>query len=262
MPIPGREKKSVKDKLEQKPGSGGKGPLRLIALSDSLFATVLTLLVLDLRIPEAFNSEGWNVAAFAKGLGPHLFSYLLTFSVAGTYWLAHHRDFDRIIHSNRRLLEYNLLFLLFIGLLPFSTAAVSLVGSKGGSYPFFWAIYAANVILAGIMLTLTWNYAVSRRLVHPETTKEQSRYITVRQMVIPAVFLASIAAEYLSPKAYLGPYTLLAIPAVLAAVDRFLAKGDRDMQAERPGRTELFWQAGTALPWILVFGAAVWAMTL
>ena len=74
----------------------GKEPLRLLALSDGLFATVLTLLVLDLGTPAALNAGGGNITAFVKEIGPHLFSYVLTFWVAGTYWLAHHRDFEYV----------------------------------------------------------------------------------------------------------------------------------------------------------------------
>ena len=61
----------------------GKEPLRLLALSDGLFATVLTLLVLDLGTPAALDTGGGNIAAFVKWIGPHLFSYLLTFSSQG-----------------------------------------------------------------------------------------------------------------------------------------------------------------------------------
>ena len=117
----------------------GKEPLRLIALSDGLFATVLTLLVLDLRIPEGLNVAGGNMTTFARWIGPHLFSYLMTFFVAGNYWLAHHRDFEHIIRFDRNLLAYNLLFLLFIGLFPFTTASISQVSATRSSFPPYWA---------------------------------------------------------------------------------------------------------------------------
>src|SRR5512140_498479 len=151
-----KEKREPKTSLRR-----GKEPLRLLALSDGLFATVLTVLVLDLRIPDTLTVNTGNMAEYVKWLGPHLFSYLLTFLVTGTYWLAHHRDFDLIDQYDRGLLAYNLLFLLFIGLFPFSTASVSLPNFRSNSFAFYWAIYASNIILAGIMLTLTWNYAVS-----------------------------------------------------------------------------------------------------
>ena len=240
----------------------GKEPVRLVALSDGLFATVLTLLVLDLRIPDAVNASSGNTQAFIKRIGPHLFSYLLTFLVAGTYWLAHHRDFDYVVQFDRGLLGYNLLFLLFIGLLPFSTATISLGGFKAGTYPFYWAIYAANIILAGIMLNLTWNYAVSHHLVTPETTKQQCRQITIRHFITPAVFLISIIVEYLFPQVFLGPYTLLVIPLAQWRVDRYFANAEPNRSSSNSRWPELLWRAGTMLIWLLIIGLAIWAISL
>lgn len=251
----------MKDNRERPSGSSqGQQPLRLIALSDGLFATVLTLLVLDLKIPDALNAAGGNVEAFVKGFGPHLLSYLLTFLVAGIYWMAHHRDFDQVIGYNRGLLSYNLAFLLFIGLFPFSTAALNAAGSGAGIFQFFWAIYAANVALAGIMLTLTWNYAVSHGLATPETMPEQRRRSTVQRLVIPAVFLVSIFVQSLSSQAPLGPLTLWIIPLVLWWVNRPIAPHGPESRAGRPDWGELMWRAGWILPWLLMFGLAIWAI--
>jgi uncharacterized membrane protein len=236
-----------------------KEPHRLVALSDGLFATVLTLLVLDLRLPDALSTISGNSSVFLKWLGPHLFSYLLTFLVGGTYWIAHHRNFDQVETYDRGLMGYNLLFLLFIGLLPFSTAAISLP-SFSSAFPFYWAIYASNMILAGIMLNLTWNYAVSHHLVNPETTRKQSQQITARQIVTPAVFLVSIVADFLFPQFFLGPYTLLIIPLGMWGVDRYYAGTQPKKSSRFPGWGELMWRAGSMIPWILIIGFAVWAV--
>ena len=253
----------MKERHPQKPGpTREKETLRLIGLSDGLFATVLTLLVLDLRIPDVLGSSDGNINIFVKWIGPHLFSYLLTFLVAGTYWMAHHRDFDLILHSDRSLLNYNLLFLLFIGLLPFSTAAISLVTLKGSTYSFYWTIYAFNIILAGIMLTLTWIYAESHGFVDPNTTTEQSRYITIRQLITPAIFLISICAESVFPRIVLGPMTLLLIPLAYGWVDRSFAHTEPETRSSKPGWTVFLWRVGSILPWVLVIGFAVWAMSL
>jgi len=252
----------MKDKRRQNPVlMKEKETTRLIGLSDGLFATVLTLLVLDLRIPDALSSSDGSINGFIKWIGPHLFSYLLTFLVAGTYWLAHHRDFDLIVHSDRRLLGYNLLFLLFIGLLPFSTATISLVGLKSDIYRFYWAIYSVNIIFAGLMLTLTWIYAVSHGFVNPDITREQSRHITMRRLVIPAIFLISIGMQFLYPQDALGPFTLLLIPAWLGLVDRIPAYKGSQTQSTNPGQAELLWRVASILPWAVLIGLAVWTLS-
>ena len=215
--------------------------------------------MLDLRIPEALNADGGNVSAYVKWLGPHLFSYLLTFLVAGTYWLAHHRDFERVIDCDRRLLSYNLLFLLFVGLFPFTTAGISAGSLQSSDFGFYWCMYAADILLAGVMLGLTWAYAVSHHLVTPDMTPEESRSIAVHQLVTPAAFLLSIVAEFLFPQAFVGPYTLLLIPPALWAVDRKFGAADPETRSAPRSRSELLWRAGTILPWLLAIGLAVWA---
>jgi uncharacterized membrane protein len=247
---------------EQTLSVGSKQPQRLVALSDGLFATVLTVLVLDLRNPDVLVAQGGAVPAFVKWVGPHLFSYLLTFFVTAIYWLAHHRDFDRVVGYDRTLLSYNLLFLLFVGLLPFSTATVGLVGFNQTIYPFYWALYCANIILAGILLALTWLYAFTHGLVDTDVTRQQSRHTLARHLLTPAVFLVSIFGEYLAPRAFLGPYALLLIPLVQAVIDRQFEKSEPGSEAARRGWADSLWRVGTILIWLLIIGLAVWASAL
>ena len=224
-----------------------KEPSRLLALSDCLFATVLTLLVLDLRAPETLSYARGTIHGFFAWIGPRLFAYVLTFLVSGNYWLTHHRDFDHIEGYDRGLLGYNLVFLLFIGLLPFSTAAISAASLVSGLYSFYWAIYAGNLILAGVMLGLTWNYAVSHRLIKPETSVKQIRHISSRQVVTPSIFAVSIVGQYLFPTVFLGPYILLSIPVAMWFVDRFLAPPLQRKDGEPRSRRLLWGQAEYSL---------------
>ena len=217
--------------------------------------------MLDLRVPEAFSASGGKPHDFIIWIGPRLFGYLLTFVVSGTYWLSHHRYFDHIEGFDRGLLGYNLLFLLFVGLLPFSTAALSTSSVSNGTYPFYWAIYAGNLTLAGVMLALTWNYAVSHHLVKAETNRRLIRGISVRQLVTPIAFVVSIAAQYLYPRILLGPYVLLLIPASAWVVDRILPR-DHDREGRQRGLREFLWRLGTAILWLLMIGLSIWAMSI
>ena len=248
-------------RVRKTPLTHEKEPLRLLALSDGLFATVLTLLVLDLRIPDGLNAAGGGFDAFVRWLGPHLFSYLMTFFVAGNYWLAHHRNFDRIIRYDRGLLGYNLLFLLFVGLFPFTTASISQAGATLGGFPPYWAMYAANFILAGVMLTLTWLYALSHGLADPEITRREQRYIMLRQIINPAVFLVSIGAEYLFPQAFLGPWTLLGLVPLMFLVERFFAPAEPGRPSRLAAWPRRLWQTGVTILWLLIFGLSIWVLS-
>ncbi len=98
-------------------------------------------------------------------------------------------------------------------------------------------------------------------MVQPETTRVQSRHITVRQMVTPAVFLISIATETFFPQAFLGPFTLLAIPLALFLADRSFPQAEPGMRTGEFKWSEFLWRAGTFLPWALVIALAAWAMS-
>lgn len=235
-------------------------PSRLIGLSDGVFATVLTLLVLDLRVPEIFNARAGDVNDILSAIGPHLFSYLMTFLVAGSYWLSHHRNFDRIVGYDRRLLSYNLLLLLFIGLLPFSTALISLDQSQSTNYSFFWAMYATDIALAGIMQTLVWNYAFSHHFVLPETSRTINWNFTLRGLIIPIVFMLSIAAEYLL-RGSMSLYLLLSIPVFSRIIDHFFHP-ETETSFQPSGWREFLWQSGTTLIWLILIGFAIWSSKL
>ncbi len=234
-------------------------PSRLLALSDGLFATVLTILVLDLRAPDALSSGTGALHGFTSWIGPRLFAYLVTFIVAGNYWLSHHRDFDHVDGYDRGLLGYNLMFLLFIGLLPFSTAAVSAASLSSGLYSFYWAVYAGNLMLAGVMLALTWSYAASHQLVKAETTASQVRSVGIRHTVTPVIFVISIVVQYAFPRVLLGPYVLLLIPVAMLVVDRIFPPPLPARQGESLVR-RLLWGSGRILPWLLAMGLAIWAL--
>src|SRR5690242_11054474 len=96
---------------------------RVEALADGVFAIVMTLLVLELKVPalprDASAAEVWRGVV---ELGPIFFSYFVTFTLAGTFWFWHHRAFDEIAHVDGPLFALNLAFLSFVSLLPFSTA--------------------------------------------------------------------------------------------------------------------------------------------
>ena len=86
---------------------------RLELFSDGVFAIVLTLLVLDLRVPAA---HGW---AGVREIAPALAVHAAAFFMVGAFWQMHHGGFARVIEITSRTLLLNLLALFFVTLLPF-----------------------------------------------------------------------------------------------------------------------------------------------
>jgi TMEM175 potassium channel family protein len=111
--------------VDRKSVEGLHGPERVIALSDGVYAIALTLLILDIRLPELpqpVSSQEFEVALLA--LQPQLFSYALSFAVIGIFWLAHHRYFRYIKRVDSTLSVLNLLSLFWVAFIPFPTALV------------------------------------------------------------------------------------------------------------------------------------------
>ena len=221
----------------------GEDVSRPLNLSDGLFAIVLTLLVLDLRVPA---DPGSGLLPALVDLWPRLFSFLLTFLVTGHYWLAHHWDFEHIVGYDRGLLRLNLMFLLTLSLLPFSTA---LLGDGG---PVARIVYALNMVLAGVALTAVWGYSVSHGLADPMITPMFRRYVTARHLVSPAVFLASMPVALVAPSVV--RYVPIVIPLILQLIDRRRGPRPRDLDS----RQDRLWLVLGYLPLVVFAAFSVW----
>ncbi len=185
--------------------------VRINGLSDGLFAIVLTLLVLELKVPEAETA-----AEFGRGLLdrlPQFLAYILTFGIAGRFWISHHQTVKHIERGDMGLLTRNLIFLFFVSLLPFTSA----LSVRGSALNWAWIIYALNMVAIGFALVGLWRYALSQRLTGPEITAGAARYFTARGLMTPVIFLISALAALWS--VYAG-YLSLALFAVYPIVMR------------------------------------------
>ncbi len=123
---------------------------RVEAFSDGVFAIVITLLILEIKVPEVDYQQ---LSAALIELLPRIFVYIMSFGLIGVYWVAHHQSLQLVGKLNGFLLWLNLLYLLTVSFMPFPTALL-------GRYPMQpipIIIYAVNLIVAnvtGLMVTL------------------------------------------------------------------------------------------------------------
>lgn len=165
---------------------------RLIFFSDAVFAIAITLLVLQIQLPANAVFPG----ALSDVL-PEIGAYILSFFVIGAYWIAHHRFYQHIIRFDNRLLWLNLLLLLFVAFIPFPTRAIAEYGDAQAVV----ILYAATIALTGLIMLLTCWYAASRhRLIEPDLDADFIKWIYVRHLLIPVVFLASIGVSFIDPQ--------------------------------------------------------------
>jgi len=158
---------------------------RLEALSDGLFAIVMTLLVLELKVPELpRNVDQAEILHKLREMWPAFFSYVVTFIIASSIWLLHHLTFHFIRHTTRALCWINLMFLMFVSLLPFSTAMMGHFLNR----PVGMFFYFGNQTLVTLGLFAHWQYALRHDLVNVDVDARSVKRLGVRIAMLPAGF--------------------------------------------------------------------------
>ena len=125
------------------------GPERLLAFSDGVFAVVITLLVLDLRLPEVGHGDAEMLEAL-RSMAPKLFIFVFTFIIVGMGWLGHHRKFSYVRQVDGRLLWLNLIYLLAGCLVPFASGVLSEHSGRIG-FTVYAAVMALMLLLSAVL---------------------------------------------------------------------------------------------------------------
>ena len=170
---------------------------RIEALSDGIFAIAMTILVLSFDIPpKKFMDESALLRALI-GLWPDFLHYVESFIILGVFWLQHHYQFHMIKRTDSVLIILNIFGLMFIAMIPFSTAVM---GDHGHS--FFAALLSnLNLLAAGLLFYLHWFYATQgRRLVDPDMDIRVIRFYRHRNLVIPVTAVIVIILSFFSPR--------------------------------------------------------------
>ncbi|XZF15567.1 TMEM175 family protein [Chitinophagaceae bacterium MMS25-I14] len=163
----------------------GQKVARIEALSDGVFAIALTLLVLEIKVPEGHvNSEQelWHMLA---KLAPKFLSYFLSFMTMGIFWTGHALQLSYMERYNRDLNWNSLFFLLLVSLLPFTTAFLG----EHIEFKTAIALYWLNILLLGIILYIHWNYACKNHFIAVDGEEFNAIDKAVRKRIIVAQVL-------------------------------------------------------------------------
>ncbi len=186
--------------------SYGLSSVRIMTLADGVFAIVLTLLVLDIKAPEAISEA--ELISKLLALWPKLFSYIISFVILGILWFGHHMEFHYIRRSDRIHIWLNLLFLMCIAFIPFSAA---LLGSNLQNRVAI-AIYGTNLIAAGLVRYFHWRYITQGyRLVDVNMDVRIIRKVQRIFLIVPFTYLFAICVSFVSIPASLVLYALIPV---------------------------------------------------
>jgi uncharacterized membrane protein len=166
---------------------------RIEALTDGIYAVAMTLLVIDLKLPEhaSFSSTDELGNALAELL-PRFMAWAMSFFVLAFFWIGHHRVYSHVRRNDMKLLWFNIIQLAFVSLMPFSC---DLLGEHGRSL-LSQLIYSTNMVLLAGMALLISHYT----FVHPELSAVPMPLAHYRgaRMRISGLIVISIAAVILA----------------------------------------------------------------
>ncbi|MCE3551775.1 TMEM175 family protein [Pseudonocardia sp. RS11V-5] len=150
------------------PAAAHRETVRLVALSDGVFAITVTLLVLEIRPP----SGDQNLLHGLLALWPSYLAYAVTFLFIGQVWANHHVMFDHIRTADRIVLLLNTLLLMVVAFLPFATSV--LAEALRSTYEQRTAVvfYGVAFAVTALMFNALWRYARRHRLVREATDSE------------------------------------------------------------------------------------------
>lgn len=174
----------------------GRETDRTVFFSDAVFAIAMTLLALDLKLPEV--AEGISNAEFNETLLhriPELAAFVLSFVLVGRAWLSHHRHFKAIKGYDAGLQVRNLTMLFFVAFMPVPTAALF---NSGPDTPWTPAIYALTLAGVNMSLRWTWSYAYKHQLTHEWLDEPLYKLMLRGADPVIAVLLLSIPVAFFS----------------------------------------------------------------
>lgn len=153
---------------------------RLETLMDGVFAIAMTLMVLEIKIPEL--SDRGSMEEFASAMKhnlPGIVSFLLSMGMLGLFWYRHHRQYHFIDRVTPGLLAINIAFLSAIAFFPFSAGVIGKYPTNLGVY----FVYLPNILLIVLLLCTQWIHARHFGLLGPGITPSEAHYIHIDNII-------------------------------------------------------------------------------
>lgn len=150
----------------------GIDPGRLVGLSDGIFSIVMTLLIFGITIPELAEYTYENFLSTFLSLLPTIGVTLVSFVIISSFWIYHH-EYIKLKNLNILYLWLNIIFLICISFIPFSTSLI-------GNYAEFFAsevVFGINILLAIISFLLMYVYAYKKDFLENKPSKTEKNHV-------------------------------------------------------------------------------------
>ena len=166
---------------------------RLVFFSDAIIAVTITLLALDIRLPD--GPEGLSEADLISqilAMWPRIFAYILSFLVIALFWMAHRRKFETFTGSHVSIVWLNFLFLLLLGLIPFATDVLAENGGLVATVFYAGLVAVISLVLSLISVAAEHNGLLAREADHPLRER-----MLIPSLATTGVFAGSIPIAFI-----------------------------------------------------------------
>ncbi|MEA2149082.1 MAG: potassium channel family protein [Solirubrobacteraceae bacterium] len=183
---------------------------RLEAFSDGVFAIAITLLILEIDVPERAFNDLWRGIA---DQWPSYLAYATSFLTIGGLWLAHHGIFRRLTSADVMVMRLNILLLMFVSFLAFPTKLMAAAIDETTGAERAAVIFYGLVLLAiSVVTSVLWRYVTRHRyLLEPDVTEDEVRAITRLTTPNLGFYVVVVAVAFVAPQSAAFGYLLIAV---------------------------------------------------
>ena len=169
---------------------------RIVFFSDAVIAIAMTLLIIEIKAPHITSHSDEETSRSLNELFPKFIAFFVSFFVIAAYWKVHHYLFGFVNRYTDKLIWLNILFLLSIVLMPFSTAFYS----ENFQLSIPYVVYCVNILLTGLLNCCLVVYISSAKagLSSVSGNSLWRKHQMLRSLVAPTVFFISIFLSFYS----------------------------------------------------------------
>jgi uncharacterized membrane protein len=206
-------------------------PGRLEAFSDGVFAIAITLLVLEISVPE---DAGDDLLHAFLAQWPSYLAYVVSFATIGATWLSHSAITEYLDEVDAVFVRLNLLLLLVVSFLPFPTKLLATYIGETGPERVAATVYGLTLLAVGAMLAAVWIYAVNHKLVAEDMSEFEARVVTRRLTPGGGGYVILVVVGLFAPIVAVFGYLLIAFGLMIPV--RGQRRPPRSGRRRRPGR--------------------------
>ena len=185
---------------------------RIEAFSDGVFAIAITLLIIEIKVPDREMLHSHTLAYYIKQQWPKYLAYIFSFIVIGIYWANHHHFFKLFVKADHTFNLLNVFFLMAVAFLPFPTGVFGEFISDRLHRETAVSFYALGVFLPSFMWMVIWLYGShKKRLTHPRLKPKFISKLTIIYIVSNIFYALAVVLSFFNMMASLIVIILLTL---------------------------------------------------